>query len=410
MYKRILIFLLFFATQTLFCQTDSGDLQVYLNNYLSTLPGDSGNNYTEPSSQEMTDWEACILALIANNLATARTEAAKINYQIIEYTHVGSPGFVSYILEEKLPASKHWGTYVFNANMSTKLVIQAPHAIYDFNTGKQAIYSYINYREGFLFLNGTHRCNHNQASTCSGTTSVCSGSSEAFRISDLAHSVASAWQKATELVYNAYPLASFVQLHGFTKLPTDPYVILSNGTHITPSGDDLALALETALFNEDNSLTFKVAHRDNWTRLVGFTNTQGRLINNSANPCSSSATSTSGRFVHIEQEKTKLRDDESGWLKMSNALFQVFNTVFSTDDPAKINMLSKNPFSETIEFTANNAEHISIYSILGKRMYRNDNTEHKQTFTIETRQFEKGIYLLKVKTANGVVVKKLICE
>ena len=41
--------------------------------------------------------------------------------------------------------------------------------------------------------------------------------------------------------------------------------------------------------------------------------------------CNTSATTTSGRFIHIEQEKSKLREDASVWAKMSNALGSVFN-------------------------------------------------------------------------------------
>ncbi len=359
--KRILFFLVTLISFSLASQTSSGDLQSYLQNYLSNIPGDSGNDYQIPTNQNMIDWENCLTALLADNIAVARTEANKVNYQIVEYTHTGTTPFISYVLEEKSPATNHWGTYVFNKNLTTKLVIQAPHSLFDFNTGKQAIYSYVNYMDAFLFLNGTHRCNHSQASTCSGTTSVCNDSSEAFKISDLAHNNNSFWQKATEVVYNTVSNSTFVQLHGFTKLASDPYVIISNGTNITPNGNDLALAIETSLGNYDNTLTFKVAHRDNWTRLVGFTNTQGRFINNSNNPCSSSATETTGRFIHIEQEKSKLRQDETGWETMYNALLQVFNPAFSVDDVVKISFISENPFDDSIEFTVDNDKEIGIF-------------------------------------------------
>jgi hypothetical protein len=100
---------------------------------------------------------------------------------------------------------------------------------------------------------------------------------------------------------------------------------MSNGTRETPT-TDYATLIKDALLIEDNTLTFKLAHIDTgWTRLIGFTNTQGRLINNSTDHCNTSATTTSGRFIHIEQEKSKLREDASVWAKMSNALGSVFN-------------------------------------------------------------------------------------
>lgn len=120
------------------------------------------------------------------------------------------------------------------------------------------------------------------------------------------------------------PNTIFVQLHGFGKDDGDPDVIMSNGTTETPDTDYASL-IKDALLDEDNTLTFKIAHIDtDWTRLRGFTNTQGRFINSSPDPCSTSASSTTGRFIHIEQAKPKLRKNASSWAKMSNALGSVF--------------------------------------------------------------------------------------
>jgi hypothetical protein len=140
----------------------------------------------------------------------------------------------------------------------------------------------------------------------------------------MAHSVSSIFQKTTEKLLNSFSNTFFIQLHGFAKLVTDPYVILSNGTQITP-GLDYIVPLTNNLLIEDNTLTFKIAHIDlEWTRLRAFDNTQGRLINSSIDPCYSYATTTNGRFLSIEQERTKLRDDVTGWNKMANALINTF--------------------------------------------------------------------------------------
>lgn len=305
----------------------SGDIETYLGDFIDNVPGDSGDHYQEPSASELTTWNLIIDALLADDIDEAVLKSTEVNYQINEFTDSSiTPNQVFYILEEKVDKSNHWGTYVFSKTPEREqLILQAPHIKNDINTGKQAVYCFKNNVAKAVFISGTHRCNHSDHSTCSGTTSTCNAGSESYRVSDMAHNTQSVFQKTTENVFNTVPNSVFIQLHGFGKQASDPYVIMSNGTRETPA-TDYATLIKDALLVEDNTLTFKLAHIDTgWTRLIGFTNTQGRLVNNSSDHCSTSATSTSGRFIHVEQEKTKLRDNETGWTKMSNALKSVFN-------------------------------------------------------------------------------------
>lgn len=412
--KSLVTILLFFTTFFNYAQTDSGNLENYLNNIISNMPGDSGDNYKSPSNVELTSWENCITNILSGDITTARTHADAVNYEIVLYTDTAFSPTVNnyYVLKEKANASNYWGTYVFlQSGASNEMVIQAPHSSFDFNTGKQAIYSFVRLQNFALFLNGTHRCNHQTASTCSGTTSVCSGgASEAFKTSDLAHTVTSAWQKATEVIYNTKSSSVFVQLHGFTKLGSDPYVILSNGSDQVPSGTDYAVQLKDALFNEDSSLTFKIAHVDAWTRLVGFTNTQGRLINQSANICNSSATSATGRFIHVEQEKSKLRQDATGWQKMYQALNTVFTGTVSTKDYQKITVNSEIPVKDSFSFSADEVVSYQLVDMLGKEITFSNNKKNDTYFTIDTSTLKIGIYILKVKTSKGSLAQKLIKE
>lgn len=306
-------------------QIASGNLETYIGDFIDNVPGASGDSYQVPTTNELNTWDETVDAILANNITLAVEKSALLNYQITEFTDITfSPSQVFYILEEQSTTVNHWGTYIFSKTpVKENLIIQAPHIKYDINTGKQAIYCFKNNLAKAVFISGAHRCNNSGFSSCSGTTSAC-GSNESYRVSDLAHNTQSVFQKSTEILFNSVANSVFVQIHGFGKQASDPYVIMSNGTRETPTTDYVVL-LRDALLAEDNTLTFKIAHIDkDWTRLIGFTNTQGRLINNSANHCTSSATSTSGRFIHIEQEKTKLRDDVSGWNKLSNALKSCF--------------------------------------------------------------------------------------
>lgn len=304
----------------------SGNLESYLGNLIDEVPGSSGNDFSEPTDNDLIIWDTVIDAIVTEDLELAVEKAAAVNYKITEFTdNTLSPEQVFYILEDNSLKSNFWGTYVFSKTPeSDRLVIQAPHIKFDTNTGKQAVHVFKENVARALFLSGTHRCNHSEKTSCSGQTSVCSSGLEAYPISDMAHNATSAFQQTTENLFNNFSSTVFIQLHGFGKKSSDPYVIMSNGTRDTPT-DDYAVQIRDALLTEDNTLTFKIAHLDtDWTRLNGFTNTQGRLINNSPNPCESSATTATGRFIHIEQEKSRLREGPAEWAKMSNALDKVF--------------------------------------------------------------------------------------
>tara|TARA_R110002096_G_C14660704_1_gene727753 strand:- start:3396 stop:4706 length:1311 start_codon:yes stop_codon:yes gene_type:complete len=307
--------------------TTSGNIETYLGVFIDGTPGDSGNNYVVPTTNQLNTWSLVIDALLFENINEAVLKSSEFNYQINEFTDTSlTPNQIFYILEEKSNKSNYWGTYVFSKTPTiSNLIIQAPHIKNDTNTGKQAVYCFKNNVAKAVFISGAHRCNNNNSSSCSGTTTICNSGSEAYRVSDLAHNTQSVFQQTTENVFNAVSNSVFIQLHGFGKQASDPYVIMSNGTQVTPS-PDYATQIKDALFTEDNMLTFKIAHIDtDWTRLRGFTNTQGRFINNSSNPCSTSATQTTGRFIHIEQERARLRESATEWVKMSNALKSVFD-------------------------------------------------------------------------------------
>jgi len=307
-------------------QTASGNIEDYIGNIIENAPSSGGDNYTTPTTSQLVICNDIVDAILVDDIDEAVLKSGEIGYQITEFTDTTlSPNKIFYIIEKKSAASNFWGTYIFSKTPDRgDLVIMAPHSKYDTNTGKEAVYCFKNSLARAVFINGTHRCNSGDLSSCSGTTSAC-GSSESFRISDMAHTTTSMFQSITKTVFNTISSSVFIQLHGFSKQVSDPFVIMSNGTRETLS-TDYATLIKDALLIEDNSLTFKLAHVDtNWTRLIGFTNTQGRLINNSSDACNTPATNTTGRFIHIEQEKSKLRDDSTGWNKMSNALKTVFN-------------------------------------------------------------------------------------
>ncbi|WP_247043227.1 fibronectin type III domain-containing protein [Allomuricauda sp. F6463D] len=307
-------------------QYDSGNLEDYLGNLLDMVPGISANKYKVPTETDLKQWDLIIDAILDEDITEAVHQAVYLNYQIVEFTDTyATPNQVYFVLKEYDVRLNYWGTYVFSKTPKRKdLVLGAPHVLHDQKTGYQAAFAFRRNVAKALFLSGAHRCDRDESSSCDGTTRSCSTNYAPYRISDVPHNVNSMFQKTTENLYNSLPNSVFVQLHGFGKEPTDPYVIMSNGTNKTPVKDYVVM-IKDALLEEDNTLTFKIPHiNTNWTRYAAMDNTQGRYINGSSDPCSVPATYTTGRFVHIEQERSKLRENETGWLKVSNALGKVF--------------------------------------------------------------------------------------
>ncbi|MFT5778507.1 MAG: hypothetical protein ACI837_001463 [Crocinitomicaceae bacterium] len=405
-------FLFVFCFQiTSISQSNSGDLEQYVGMYIDNLPGSSGDDFQEPSTQQLADWETMIESLLADDLTSARSIADSLNYQIVAYTQTPS-GELHYVVEELTPSIHFWGMYLFNANPCREnLILQAPHPKFDFNTGKQAAFSYVRLSNLALFVPGTHRCNNSTSSTCSGTTSVCLGSSAPFQISDNAHTVLSVFQRTTEVINGSNDDAVFVQLHGFSKLATDPYVIMSNGTRDTPVTDYVDL-IRAELVLIDPTLTFELAHINlAWTRLIAFSNTQGRLINSSSSPCDTHLDVSSGKFVHIEQEKTKLRDDSIGWNKIYSALAIVFpcnSTAEISEVEATSIYISPNPvFGNELTIHGDELTNYTLIDLNGNILLASRFSATSST-QIDVSSIQKGLYLLVLISNDESITQKII--
>ncbi len=330
MFKSFLLSILsLILSLNLLAQTPiSGDIQARIGGIIDNLPPAGGEDFSVPTTIEQDNWKVMIGHILNGQFATAAGEASAMGYELFAFTDNTVPGNrLYYLLEEAGPQTRYWGTFVFNPNACrADLVLQAPHVKHDYNTGKEAIYIFHEIEARAFLMSGTHRCNVTATSSCTGTSKVCSSTntSEPYRKSDMSHVVESMFQATTKQIMTDVASSKFIQLHGFTKKSTDPYLIMSNGTDQTPTVDYMP-ALRDNLLAEDNVLTFKIPHIDiGWTRLVGFWNTQGRMINGENTPCTSGASTTNGHFFHIEQEKNRLRLNQSGWTKMSNALANTF--------------------------------------------------------------------------------------
>lgn len=380
---------------------------------ISTMPGDSGDHYIEPNNSQLNTWSSTLNYLLSGNYTMASDSANVIGYRLVQFTDTFTTPFNTYYILETVDTN-YWGTYVYNPNYCRPLVIQSPHSKRDANTGHQGIHVFRRTEALFYQVNGTHRCNSSILSTCTGTTRACSSNSTAYPVSDLAHTTQSIFQKTTEVLLTNFNNTYFIQLHGFTKLSTDPYVILSNGTQ-QGSTPDFFPSFSNNLHSEDTTLTFRIAHIDtNWTRLRGFWNTQSRLINNSSSHCNANSTNTNGRFFHIEQERMKLRSNVSGWNKMANALANTFTCIPVSilenkfDEGIKV---YPNPTQDFVTVEWNNTDirkQVTIYNLLGQNMNEQISFDYSSSnsLLIYLSKVPTGLYFLQIGNTSVKVYKE----
>ena len=301
-------------------QTVFGRLVDHVESLVSELPGPFGNQYQDPSAAQIALFNDAVAAVIHKDYTTAVSLAGMFDYTLIRFIDNTLPNNQEYfVLQKTQSGQNYWGAFIYNHNACREVVLQCPHPVLDSNTGLEGAYLFSRLKARAMMVSGTHRCNSTTATQCSGSTSVC-GSSAPYRISDIAHNDNSIFQHVTEFLADDDPDLLFIQLHGFAKLAGDPNLIISNGTRDTPDPDPID-ALRQSLLDSDPSITFRIIHIDtDWTRLTAFTNTQGRYLNVSPDVCSANAFSSTGRFMHIEQEYDLFRDDETGWDLMLQGL------------------------------------------------------------------------------------------
>ena len=425
--KFFLLIILLFLAEISFGQISlDGDIEKYFENFYSSMPaGNFTNEYQSPSASQLYIWENAVKNIMEYNFSSAQEFAAQIGYQVIAFTDTTlSPERTLYILERN-NSNNHWGIFIFNPSASRpRFVLQCPHPRNDTNTGFEGVLIFKEANAGAIFVSGTHRCNSTVYSSCSGTTTTCSATSEPYRISDHAHYTESTFQKTTEVMLQYIPELIVIHLHGFAKGSTDPDLIMGNGRYIYPTGTDYLVLLRENFKILDPTLTYKISHVDNWTRLAGTTNVQGRLINGNDNPCANNNNVPNGRFLHIEQAYSKLRSSRENWKKVAKAVTMTFpedathiRAATEETSPSSFYLSQNypNPFnsSTNIEFyipVTSNIQ-LKIFDVLGREItsvLNETRSPGKYNVVIESSALTSGIYYCVFQADGFRNTKKMI--
>lgn len=331
---------------------------------ISKLPGRDSEgfrplpNCPDGDSKIKKHFQNLLTGLFQGTLKNPKLHAEILGFDLIQYTD-RQTNLSFYFLVEKLSSDKGLGIYAINPNAKRRLVIEAPHPKNDMNSAEVAAKIFLETNAIALFISGTHRCANQEASTCSGQTSVCSqnGTKEPYRISDVAHHTCNLFHAAHEAfsdldlsTHTLLPLKPvFLQIHGFTQDAGESDIVLSDGVHRVADSSELIAKLATKIKTKSDAKAdsdgITICQGDPTTNglptppdtsLCATTNVQGRYTNASTDCCTQKAIQSYGRFIHIElsRDMRDITQTSSTELSFQDLLEAIQNT-FSLRTPLK---------------------------------------------------------------------------
>ncbi len=294
--------------------TQSADLVAWTTTTVANLPGENSNGFDDPTTQEISDFQDAVEALLDEDWSNANDLAAVVGYEVVAFTDTGNGNEVLYGLFPNSTNDDGRGYFVVrpNSQVLRHLVLQAPHPINDQRSAVLASEIFRASGARAFFFAGAHRCaNLGTPSGCPGTSDACDGVTT-YRISDMAHSVVTFFEAFNELVSQEDDDTVSLQLHGFSADETgDPEFSISDGTTTdTSSPFSLSNAFAAELEDRMEAAVGGTPARpgnscnrsgdDNFK--CGTNSIQGRFINGSTNLCNNDApsASTDQRFLHLE--------------------------------------------------------------------------------------------------------------
>ena len=279
------------------------------------LPRQQSEGFTVPTEAEMKQWHTLVDTLVSGDTTAARSliDANFSSYALVEF--IDTETDQSYLLLQETPSVKTgWGTVALNLDPERNLAVEVPHPTYDLNTYAEGADVFQETGARVFIMAGTARCANRAESRCDGQTTVCDN---VYHVSDMAHVVTSPYQVTHEVVTDAFPNMVALSLHGNGNSDCES-VFLSSGVQedTRPVVKDLRKALVERGVNATDPGTSSCP-------LVGSTNVQGRYTNGSPRPCTQAASSATGSFIHIEQQRS-FRSSSSEY----GALIEALNATF----------------------------------------------------------------------------------
>lgn len=214
-----LTMLLFLTGSAQAQSVESGNIRTLINQALSTMPERDSNGFVQPDAAALAAFSQVFDLAAAGNHATIPSLISPYGYEFLIYLHRGNVTDTLYVLRERTPIQRGWGTYIWRTGGYERNVqSQVPHPLFDFNTPAIGIRAFLDHRMRFFLMAGTHRFANGDNST----------------VSDMARNPSSIFQ----IAHQRWSMAPALQVHGFNDANPIyagyPQNIITNGTTSPP--------------------------------------------------------------------------------------------------------------------------------------------------------------------------------
>ena len=287
------------------------------------MPGKNTNGFVVPDAATLGDWQNVVNQMLGNQ-CDIPLPASLSGYSNFTFLDAGKQYCV--LMETDTydtgnngyKVKKGWGTVIVNGSAKLELSIQVPHPIYEQGTEAEGIGVFKGVQARSFIMAGTHRdANPAIKSICEPWATHGTNPTLFDTEADAGHNnLYMPFQSAVQALLDFYqaPNSNFVaiQFHGHAAsaiCPGGVNVHMTYGVNQAPTAGDSLLTLQSKL-NAAHQVpapawvvTVPMEPNVPVCTLNGTDNVQGRLLNNvlPADVCTTSATSPSGRFIHIEQ-------------------------------------------------------------------------------------------------------------
>lgn len=292
---------------------------------LRDLTFTSGSNlYVGPTQNERSDFRTLAQTLQTGDTATADTQAAALDYEVVRYTdNTTNQTFLG--LREQLvnnAQTRGWGSFFFNETASVNVLVEAPHPRFDSRSSEIAATVYRDASAAGFLMAGAHR-NSNGSDTA-----------------DVAHLSDSIFQEVHEAWTEQNGERDAWQLHGFNlanhnpPMPGDTDVVVSGGegdvsegmlavNQFMESGGFVTYGYNTLNINDalNQQINGNVDGQD-FSGLGGTSNVQGQYTR-----------SVGADFVHIEMAQS-IRFDSNNRALASAAIVSAMDEVYAAPIPS----------------------------------------------------------------------------